>query len=204
MEIAALTLYGVFIVLGFGWRSYRQWRRTGSTGMRGIHGRSGSLEWLAGVGFVAAMAIGVLAPVLQLTGVVAPLAVLDHRAVGLMGWAAAILGIAATLWAQESMGDSWRIGVDRGETTQLVERGVFAIVRNPIFTAMLVFGGGVTLMAPNALALAGFGLLLLAIEMHVRTVEEPYLRATHGQRYGDYVARVGRFIPGVGRVSAQA
>src|SRR5882757_4712190 len=39
MTITALALYGVFIVSGFGWRSYRQWRRTGSTGMRGFHGR---------------------------------------------------------------------------------------------------------------------------------------------------------------------
>jgi protein-S-isoprenylcysteine O-methyltransferase Ste14 len=54
-------------------------------------------------------------------------------------------------------------------------------------------------MAPNLLALSGFVLLLAAIELQVRVVEEPYLLATHGQSYADYASRVGRFIPGVGQ-----
>jgi hypothetical protein len=53
-------------VLGFGWRSWEQRCRTGSTGFKGISGRLGSTEWFAGVGFVAALAAAVLAPVLQL------------------------------------------------------------------------------------------------------------------------------------------
>jgi hypothetical protein len=32
----ALVLFAVFGVLGFGWRSWLQYRRTGSTGFRGI------------------------------------------------------------------------------------------------------------------------------------------------------------------------
>lgn len=202
MTIAALALYGVFFVAGFGWRSYQQWRRTGSTGMRGFHGRPGSLEWLAGAGFVVAIVIGAAAPAVQLAGILSPVPLLDHPAIGMLGGIAGVLGIAATLWAQQSMGDSWRIGVDASERTQLVDGGVFGLVRNPIFTAMLVFGLGVTLMAPNGLALFGFGLLLAAVELQVRVVEEPYLQSTHGRRYGDYAVRVGRFIPGVGRATS--
>jgi protein-S-isoprenylcysteine O-methyltransferase Ste14 len=199
MATAALALYGVFFVSGFGWRSYRQWRRTGSTGMRGFHGRPGSLEWLAGAGFVVAILAGALAPILQLAGVLSPVAILDHPVFAALGTLAAMVGIAATLWAQESMGDSWRIGVDAGETTRLVDGGVFGWVRNPIFTAMLIFGAGVALMAPNPLALIGFVLLLASIQLQVRVVEEPYLHRTHSERYRDYASRVGRFVPGIGR-----
>ena len=199
MATAALMLYGIFIVLGFGWRSYRQWRRTGSTGMRGFHGRPGSLEWLAGAGFVVAMVVGALAPILQVAGWLSPIATLGAPVFGALGTVAAVVGIATTLWAQESMGDSWRIGVDAGETTQLVDRGMFDWVRNPIFTAMLIFGAGVALMAPNPLAIIGFVLLLTSIELQVRFVEEPYLHRTHSERYRDYVGRVGRFVPRIGR-----
>lgn len=66
MAVAALALYVVFIAAGFGWKSYRQWRTTGSTGFRGFHGRPGSREWLAGVGFSAAIAMALLAPLAQL------------------------------------------------------------------------------------------------------------------------------------------
>jgi protein-S-isoprenylcysteine O-methyltransferase Ste14 len=34
----------------------------------------------------------------------------------------------------------------------------------------------------------------------VRIVEEPYLLAKHGDAYRGYLANVGRFVPGVGRV----
>jgi protein-S-isoprenylcysteine O-methyltransferase Ste14 len=204
MASAALALYAVFIVTGFGWRSYRQWRRTGSTGMRGFHGRPGSMEWLAGAGFAIAVVVGAVAPILQLAGASTPVETLDHPVFGVAGALLAILGIAATLWAQESMGDSWRIGVDAGEVTQLVDDGVFGRVRNPIFTAMLVFGAGVALMNPNVLALLGFALLVVSIELQVRVVEEPYLLRTHGARYRDYGRRVGRFIPGVGRFGTES
>ncbi|GAS96512.1 MULTISPECIES: methyltransferase family protein [Mycobacteriaceae] len=201
MATAALALYGIFIVSGFGWRSYRQWRLTGSTGMRGFHGRPGSLEWLAGAGFVVAILLGALAPLLQWLGVLSPVAWLDHWAVHTLGAFAAILGIAGTLLAQESMGESWRIGVDASETTRLIDNGVFKLVRNPIFTAMLIFGAGVALLAPNGLALLAFATLATSIELQVRIVEEPYLRRTHGLHYAEYTSRVGRFIPGLGRSS---
>ena len=50
MPVVALALFAVFAVLGFGWRSWLQHRRTGSTGFRGVTGRVGSVEWFAGVG----------------------------------------------------------------------------------------------------------------------------------------------------------
>ncbi|SEH73410.1 Protein-S-isoprenylcysteine O-methyltransferase Ste14 [Mycolicibacterium rutilum] len=195
--VLALTLFVVFAALGFGWRSWQQRRRTGSTGFKGISGTPLSAEWLAGVGFIAAMATAVVAPTLQLAGLVRPL--VESSALLVAGVVIAVAGIAATLYAQVDMGESWRIGVDASETTTLVRRGVFGVVRNPIFTAMLVFGFGLMLITPNAVAVAGFLLLLATIEAQVRIVEEPYLLTTHGEDYRDYLATVGRFVPGVGR-----
>jgi len=199
MELVVLVLYLVFAATGFGWRSYAQWRRTGSTGVRGFHGRPGSLEWLAGLGFVVGVLIAVSAPVLQWVGVIAPLALLENVALHVVGALAAVCGVAATLWSQLTMGDSWRIGVDTAETTALVERGVFGLVRNPIFSAMLLFVAGAALMAPNPLALIGLAVLFVAIELQVRVVEEPYLLAVHGDTYRHYTHQVGRFVPGIGR-----
>ena len=65
MPTIAFALSAVFGVLGFGWRSWEQRRRTGSTGFNGVSGRLGSAELFAGVGFVAALVAAVLAPVLQ-------------------------------------------------------------------------------------------------------------------------------------------
>jgi protein-S-isoprenylcysteine O-methyltransferase Ste14 len=50
-------------------------------------------------------------------------------------------------------------------------------------------------------ALAGFVLLVVTIELQVRVVEEPYLLTVHGDAYRGYLADVGRFVPSVGLVS---
>jgi protein-S-isoprenylcysteine O-methyltransferase Ste14 len=200
VPVVALVLFVVFGVLGFGWRSWEQRRRTGSTGFKGISGSLGSIEWFAGVGFVAALAAAVVAPVLQLVGVVSPVGVLHAPWIQTAGIVVAVVGIFATVYAQLDMGDSWRIGVDPSETTTLVRTGVFGSVRNPIFTAMMTFGFGIALVTPNVVAIAGLLLLVATIEVQVRSVEEPYLLTVHGDAYRDYLANVGRFVPGVGRV----
>jgi protein-S-isoprenylcysteine O-methyltransferase Ste14 len=194
----ALVLFAVFGVLGFGWRSWLQYRRTGSSGFRGISG--GVTEWIAGASFAVALVVAVSAPILQLYNVVAPLSALSAVWIQIAGIAIAVAGIAATVYAQLQMGDSWRIGVDERETTPLVHTGVFGRVRNPIYTAMFTFGLGIALVTPNLVACAGFILLVITIELQVRRVEEPHLSRTHGDEYRAYAATVGRFIPGVGLI----
>ena len=199
MPLIALVLFAVFAALGFGWRSWEQRRCTGSTGFHGVSGRLGSAEWFAGVGFVVALAAAVIAPVLQLLGVVSPVTSFHIPWIQTTGIVIAVIGIVATVYAQVDMGDSWRIGVDPSETTTLVRAGVFGWVRDPIFTAMMTFGLGIALVTPNLVALAGFILLVVTIELQVRVVEEPYLLTVHGDTHRDYLASVGRFVPGVGR-----
>jgi protein-S-isoprenylcysteine O-methyltransferase Ste14 len=196
--VVALALLGVFGLLGFVWRAWLQHRRTGSTGFRGISGRMGSAEWVAGVGFVVALAVAVVGPVRQLSGVITPLPVLHADGIQIAGIVLALLGIVLTVWAQLDMGDSWRVGVDQRESTALVHTGMFGRVRNPIYTAMLTFDVGIALLTPNFVTIAGLILAVTALELQVRRVEEPYLLGKHGEAYRGYTASVGRFIPGVG------
>jgi protein-S-isoprenylcysteine O-methyltransferase Ste14 len=196
--VVALALLAVFGLLGFAWRAWLQHRRTGSTGFRGISGRMGSAEWVAGVGFVIALVVAVVGPLLQLAGAITPLPMLRIAGIQIAGIAFALLGIVLTVWAQLDMGDSWRVGVDESETTALVHTGMFGRVRNPIYTAMLTFDFGIALVTPNFVAIAGLILAVAALELQVRRVEEPYLRDKHGAAYRGYTASVGRFIPGVG------
>ncbi len=199
-SIAGLALLTVFGLLGFGWRAWLQHRRTGSTGIRGTRGRLGSVERVAGAGFAAALAVTVLGPALQLASAVTPLGVPHAQWIHLVGITLAALGIALTVWAQLDMGDSWRVGVDADETTDLVQGRVFGWVRNPIYSAMLVFEFGIALLTPNVVTIVGLVLAVAALELQVRRVEEPYLLAKHGATYRNYTGRVGRFIPGVGMI----
>jgi protein-S-isoprenylcysteine O-methyltransferase Ste14 len=197
VAVAALVLYVLWFVLAFGIRTVVQVRRTGDSGFRGLS-RSGLLEVTAGLGFVVALLVGFAAPIADLAGV-ARIDGLDWPWVAVAGAAVASVGVALTLLAQLSMGESWRIGVDPGERTALVHDGAFRIVRNPIFSAMVVTAIGLALMVPNVLAVIGLVSLVIALEAQVRGVEEPYLRSVHGEDYRRYEAAVGRFVPGLGR-----
>ncbi len=199
VAVAALLIYLVWAALAFGLRTLVQWRRTGDTGWRGGGMTAGSLQWWARVVFTGALLLGAAGPVAALAGLPA-VDFLNHGAVRVAGVVAAVAGVVATSAAQGSMGASWRIGVRESERTELVTGGAFALARNPIFTAMIVTAGGLALMVPNVVSLAGFATTVAAIQLQVRAVEEPYLRRAHPAAYLDYAARVGRFLPGLGRL----
>ena len=198
MITTALVVYGVYFLVGFVARTLIQRRRIGDGGFRGISGTPGTAEWWAGTLFACTLVGGVLAPVTALLGI-EPLELLSSRPLQVTGVVLAVLGIAATFWAQLQMGTSWRIGVDPQERTSLVTDGVFAVVRNPIYTAIGVTGVGLTLMVPNPVALADLVGLLVALQLQVRVVEEPYLRRVHGSAFAAYAATTGRFLPPLGR-----
>lgn len=193
----ALALFACYLLLGFGLRTWLQHHRTGDSGFRGVSGRPGSVEWAAGVGFVVALVTGLLGPVAALLGL-GPVALLYDGPFQAAGLVLAIVGVAGTVLTQIAMGNSWRIGVDHAETTALVTDGPFAIVRNPIFTAMAMTALGLALLVPNVVSLLGLLLLVVSLQLQVRIVEEPYLLATHGEVYSAYASQTGRFLPGLG------
>ena len=202
MSTVALTLYLVGLAVVFGVRTWIQFRRTGSSGFHGISGPAGSLRWWAGVLFVIALTLGAVSLVLAAADVVAPPSGAPFSALAPAGLVLAVIGFVGVLAAQTGMGTSWRIGVDESERTDLVTEGLFRQVRNPIFTAMVVALAGLTLMVPTWLSFVALALLVAAVELQVRLIEEPYLLQVHGVQYREYAAVTGRFVPAVGRFPA--
>lgn len=195
----ALGVYLLFPVLAGVWRGWVQYRRTGDHGLRGVSASSGLIEWAGGSLLVLGGLVGLGALLAELAGAAERFRLILPDAIRPAGIVLMALGVLVTLIAQVEMGSSWRVGVDPTEQTELVTRGLFRWVRNPIFSAMLMVFFGVLLAAPNALAVAAFVLSLVGIEVQVRGVEEPYLTRVHGERYVSYAQRVGRFMPGIGK-----
>jgi protein-S-isoprenylcysteine O-methyltransferase Ste14 len=196
MTAAAALCSLVWFATAFVLRIAVQLRRTGDSGLR--FRAATPVAAVAKAGFIAASVLVGVAPVLALVGWFGAIGWLDAGPLRVLGLALALLGILGTFVAQLEMGRSWRIGVDPSERTELVTSGLFALVRNPIFTTMALTAVGVLLAAPTGPGLAGLVLTLLTLQVQVRGVEEPYLRRTHGPAYADYESRVGRFLPAVG------
>ena len=199
--IAVLAFYG----LGFGWRTWVQLRRYGSSGIvlfrsgrPGQHLREALFVVLA-VALLAEAALAAVAP-RRLPGLV-PLAPATAAVLRATGTVMVLGATALMLTAQLDLGASWRVGIDQGARPGLVTGGLYRYSRNPIYVAMLAALLGFALLLPSWISL---GLLIgagLGIRRHVRD-EEAYLARTYGEEYRRYAARVGRFVPGVGRLRA--
>ncbi len=199
--IAVLVFYG----LGFGWRTWVQLRRYGSSGIvlfrsgrLGQHLREALFVVLA-VALLAEAALAAVAP-RRLPGLV-PLAPATAAVLRATGTVMVLGATALMLAAQLDLGASWRVGIDEGARPGLVTGGLYRYSRNPIYVAMLTALLGFALLLPSWISL---GLLIgagLGIRRHVRD-EEAYLARTYGEEYRRYAARVGRFVPGVGRLRA--
>lgn len=202
MPEAAVIAWTVFFLVCVVWRFWYQQRLTSDFGLRGMPGKIGSIAWFGGILVALSYVVLSLAPVLEVAGWIdrsyAP------RWQVAIGVAALAAGIAVTSVAQVQMGPSWRVGLRLGERTPLVTTGVFGVVRNPIFSGVLLAALGGTLLVPRWATLLATLAAVVGIEIQVRCVEEPYLRSIHGAAFRAYAARVGRFVPGLGRHDAKA
>lgn len=192
MPTLALVSWIVYVAIAFVLRTWLQLRRTGESGFVGLRAGAGLLERSAGAAMVLAFAV---IPIGAFVG--APLLPRWTIAPGLL---LVVLGTLGTFVAQIEMRDAWRIGVDPQARTELVTTGLFRWVRNPIFTMMIVASIGLALVCATPLVLAAPPILAVALVIQVRVVEEPWLRARHGERYAAWARHTGRFVPGLGRL----
>lgn len=200
--VSALLGFLIYVLVVFVARSWLQRRRTGDAGFRGISGRPGSLEWLGGAAFIVALIGFPSGMTLDLVGLPPFWDGEITRFAVPLGAILAISGAVGCLIAQLGMGAEWRIGVDSDERTGLITVGLFRWMRNPVFSFMVVSGCGLLLIVPNVLTLWSLVLVIVAIELQVRLVEEPYLLRTHPAEFRQYAARTGRFLPVIGRLAA--
>jgi protein-S-isoprenylcysteine O-methyltransferase Ste14 len=176
---------------------YKRLRLGRSSGVVPQHARERLLWWL----MTGVLAAWLLLPALAQNN--------PHRAaLGVPGWAhggvyealrwsAAILGVgcyAVTAYCWILMGRNWSMAVVPDEPTELVTRGLYAVVRHPIYAL------SVLLMICTGIVLPTWPMLLAAL-LHIGLwnikagIEESYLAQLHGPAYERYCQSVGRFWP---------
>jgi protein-S-isoprenylcysteine O-methyltransferase Ste14 len=102
--------------------------------------------------------------------------------------------------AQLRMGKSWRIGIDPDARPGLITTGLYRFSRNPIYVGTFLCSSGFTVLLPTWVSLVLFVLTIARVRWQVRQ-EEAYLIRAYGDEYLAYARRVGRFVPGMGRLA---
>lgn len=120
-------------------------------------------------------------------------AALDGPWYDVLGHLLIVIGACLALLSQRYMGASWRIGAAQGDLGGLVERGPFAISRNPVFLGQAALFAGLFIVLPDIVQAGLTLVLLVAIGLQVR-IEERVLAAGLGAPYLAYKARVRRWL----------
>jgi protein-S-isoprenylcysteine O-methyltransferase Ste14 len=82
----------------------------------------------------------------------------------------------------------------------LVARGIYRMVRNPMYLAMGLIVAGEVIVFGSTTLIAYLAALMAVFHVFVVSYEEPTLRRFFGSSYDEYCARVPRWIPTVARV----
>lgn len=197
MRYFLLAYFVAYLAIAFVWRSVVVYRATGINPVMlpaddSAHGYVGRAFKLTFVVLALAVIVNTWWPEwLTYAGPmpwIAEAPYVREAAVGLL-----LVSLAWVAAAQANMGTSWRVGIDEENKTELAQKGLFRISRNPIFLGMRSTLLGFFLLVPNAITLA----VLLAgealIQVQVR-LEEAHLLALHGEAYEAYKARVRRWL----------
>ncbi|MCM1424718.1 MAG: isoprenylcysteine carboxylmethyltransferase family protein [bacterium] len=77
----------------------------------------------------------------------------------------------------------------------LATTGVYALVRNPIYSAFMFFCTGALMIAGNLFFLPLFFFYWIFMTVLMKCTEERWLKDLYGREYEEYVSRVNRCIP---------
>lgn len=135
---------------------------------------------------------------LPLAAVFGGLRFADHR---LPGWelALGVAVLAAGLWlfhrSHADLGANWSVQLELRTSHQLITRGVYARVRHPMYSALLLMGVAQLLLVPNWMA-GPAGLMSMALLLVERLGrEERMMVDAFGDGYRAYAQRTPRLLP---------
>ncbi len=112
---------------------------------------------------------------------------------GLMGIGVGVMLLASCIWQFAYSGRGTLAPVD--PPRQLVVRGPYRFVRNPMYAAVTAIVLGEVLLTRSVALLTYWAIWFAFVNLFVIGYEEPTLRRRFGASYERYTRTVGRWIP---------
>lgn len=123
------------------------------------------------------------------------LVVLPHTpGLNIISLALTVAGLSLSIWARVVLGENWSGTVTFKENHELIQRGPYAFVRHPIYTALLFMFLGTALAVGTWAGLLGVPILFLSFWIKYRQ-EEALMIEHFGDQYLAYMKRVSAIIP---------
>ncbi len=194
--MALLIFLLIYFFLVFFLRSFLLWKKTGINPLTfkngdDAHGFNGKV--FSSISILELIIISIYAFSNNWREYLLPLWYLENPILHKIGWVMLFLSLLIVWVAQSQMANSWRIGIDEENKTELVTNGLFKYSRNPIFLGIMVANIGLFLILPNAFTMLIVALSTISINTQIR-LEEEHLEKTHSDIYIQYKNKVRRWI----------
>ena len=106
-----------------------------------------------------------------------------------------LAGLALSLWGAQVMGlGKFNVQPEVRSGSGLVQAGPYRVIRNPMYTGILLFFGAATASHPSFSHIASFILLALVLLLKIR-LEERFLEEKFPGNYAAYKKKSYRLIP---------
>jgi protein-S-isoprenylcysteine O-methyltransferase Ste14 len=186
----------IYFFLVFVLRSFLLWKNTGVNPLTfnkgdDAHGYNGKVFGI--ISIIELIVVSIYAFIPSLHKYLLPFWYLENESLHYVGWGLLILSLIMVWLAQSNMRESWRIGIDEENKTELITSGFFAFSRNPIFLGIMIANVGLFLVLPNAFTLLIIALSTTSINTQIR-LEEEFLTEEHGEQYTSYRSKVNRWL----------
>lgn len=106
-----------------------------------------------------------------------------------------LIGFAISLWSVFVMRiGNFNVQPEVKQNAVFVEKGPYRLIRNPMYTGLIIFFGTTTLYFKNPLDFVFFIILVIALILKIQ-MEEKFLEERFGDQYLAYKKRTKRLIP---------
>lgn len=114
--------------------------------------------------------------------------------VGSIGLSIAVLGALIAITARYLLGKNWSLSVQRKENHQLIQHGMYKIVRHPIYTGLLLLFIGNALIVGDYRAIIAVLIVFISLWLKLKK-EEKLLTETFGAAYTAYQKQTKALLP---------
>jgi protein-S-isoprenylcysteine O-methyltransferase Ste14 len=115
----------------------------------------------------------------------------------LIGSLCLVLGLWLFHRSHADLGTNWSITLEVREKHQLVTRGVYRLVRHPMYLALFIYSAGQALVVPNWLVGPSYDVAMVLLFALRVGPEERMMLEEFGKDYEAYMAAAKRLVPRV-------
>ncbi|MBN2637925.1 MAG: isoprenylcysteine carboxylmethyltransferase family protein [Bacteroidales bacterium] len=114
--------------------------------------------------------------------------------VGLIGISICFVGLVTVIWSRYNLGKNWSFSVQVKEDHELIQNGIYKIIRHPIYTGLLLLFIGNTLINGDYRGIIAVVIVSISLWFKIKK-EEKLLFEIFGKDYIEYKNKTKALIP---------